>query len=55
MNFFNANTEQMLLNVKLRHSKILGIYLSKNQCETGSAKLEAVRSAPMTGAGGKLL
>lgn len=38
----------------MRHIKIfLSVYLSKNSCESGSAKPEVVRSSPLKGARGK--
>lgn len=36
---------------KLRHIKTLRAYLSKKQCEEGSAKLQVVRQTPVTGPG----
>ena len=42
-----------LLKDKLRHIKILGVYLSKNQFKLGSTKPKVAGSAPPTGAWGE--
>lgn len=39
----------VVLKDELRYIKILRVYWSKNWLESGSAKPEAVRSAPLTG------
>ena len=46
---------QSVFKDKLRHIKILRVYLTKNPLEQGSTKLQVVRSTPNLGAREKLL